>query len=377
MGVARLIGSGKVYEDDFLNPTLDPRWEVLPNDPTRYELSGGNLVLKHGSPTLYMFFKPLTTLDEFVFDVKNSYNPDTEGCYGGVVVFIDEHNYMEIEEFFDTSLPTPLAKTYPWIRLVRSYNIYSAYWSDDGKVWNLLGTAELSGAPKVGLYLRGDGDRPMTVEYIRINKSTNVTFDNITVGTKVELLDENGIPVETKVCRAEQTAVEFNLDRFDFPFTGNFAVILPDGNRFESSDSIKINKGDLYYFEVAPDLYYKESDVNTGSFFDVLLYPNTERFLGYLTSGGTATQEVQMFAKNSMISGEFKNVIFELTSGTDKVQIAPDVGGLPGAYSSTITAFSILPGQSYKFWVRMAREESADRYASLVKFSLKMHSTYL
>lgn len=377
MGVARLKESGRIYEDDFSNSTLDPKWEVLPDDPTRYEVSGGNLVLKHGAPTLYMFLKPLTDIKQFVMDVKNNYNPDTEGCYGGIVVFVDAHNYMEIEEFLDTSLPTPLLKTYPWIRLVRDYNYYTAYWSEDGAIWNIIGSVELGGAPKIGLYLRGDGDHPMTVEYIRVNKGTSVKVDNLTKGTSVDLIDKNGVVLETKVCKSGETSVSFSLDRYPYPFEGNFGITLTDGNRFQAIDAIKVYKGDLLYFEVTPDLYYKESNPDTGTYFDVLLTPNTDRFLGYLTAGGAATQEVLMFAKNPMLMGDFKDVTFALTSGTDKVQIAPDVGGVPGSYSYSVTAFKIAPGQSYKFWLRMAREESQDRYTSQVKFSLKMYSTYL
>lgn len=143
MGVARLKESGRIYEDAFVSSNLDSKWEVLPNDATRYEAGSGSLVLKHGQDPLYMFYKSLTDMKQFVMDVKNSYNPDTEGCYGGIIVFVDEHNYMEIEEFLDVSLPTPLLKTYPWIRLIRDYNYYTAYWSDDGLIWNIIGSVEL------------------------------------------------------------------------------------------------------------------------------------------------------------------------------------------------------------------------------------------
>lgn len=377
MGVTRLKESGRIYEDAFVSSNLDSKWEVLPNDATRYQAGSGSLVLKHGQDPLYMFYKPLTDMKQFVMDVKNSYNPDTEGCYGGIIVFVDEHNYMEIEEFLDVSLPTPLLKTYPWIRLIRDYNYYTAYWSDDGLIWNIIGSVELAGAPQIGLYLKGEGEHPMHVQYIRINKGTSIAVDNLTKGTVVDLIDQSGVVLESRVCRSEETVVHFNMDPYPYPFEGNFGIRLPDGNRFQAMDSIKLYKGDLMYFEVTPDLYYKESNPETGEDFDVLLYPNTDRFLGYLTAGGSATQEVRMFAKNPMISGDFKNVTFALTSGTDKVQIAPDVDGIPGSFSYSITAFTILPGASYRFWLRMEREESQDRYASQVKFSLQMYSTYI
>ncbi|WP_339235320.1 hypothetical protein MKX40_19725 [Paenibacillus sp. FSL R5-0517] len=377
MGVARLKESGRIYEDAFATASLDSKWEVLPNDTTRYEAGSGSLVLNHGPDPLYMFYKPLTDMKQFVMDVKNNYHPDTEGCYGGIIVLVDEHNYMEIEEFLDMSLPTPLLKTYPWIRLIRDYNYYTAYWSDDGMMWNIIGSVELVGAPKIGLYLKGEGDHPMHVQYIRINKGTSIAVDNLTKGTVVDLIDQNGVVLESRVCRSKETVVHFNMDPYAYPFEGNFGIRLPDGNRFQAIDSIKLYRGDLMYFEVTPDLYYKESNPETGEDFDMLLYPNTDRFLGYLTAGGSATQEVRMFAKNPMISGDFKNVTFALTSGTDKVQIAPDVDGIPGSFSYSVTAFTILPGASYRFWLRMEREESQDRYASQVKFSLQMYSTYI
>ncbi|WP_427051999.1 hypothetical protein [Paenibacillus sp. TC-CSREp1] len=377
MGVARLKESGKIYEDSFTSHSLDANWEVLPGDDSRYETGQGHLTLKHGSDPIYMFYKPLTVLKQFVMDVKNNYNPETEGCYGGVVVFIDEHNFMEIEEFLDTSLPTPLLKSYPWIRLMREYNYYSAYWSDDGLVWHIIGSVELAGAPKIGLYLKGEGDHPMIVEQVRINRSTSVYLDNLTSGTQVELLDSNGIVLESRVCRSSATEVQFNMDTYPYPFDGSFRVKLVDGNQYLAQGSMKLYKGDLMLFEVTPDMYYKEINAETGEEFDVLLYPNTDRFLGYLTTGGSRVQEVRMYARNPMASGEFRDVTFKLTNGMDKVQIAPDVDGMPGAFSYSVTAFKILPGELYSFWLRMEREESQDRYTSQVKFSLQMYSTYV
>nr|WP_154957618.1 hypothetical protein [Paenibacillus xylanexedens] len=377
MGVARLKESGKIYEDSFTSRDLDTNWEVLPGDKSRYETGNGQLTLKHGIDPMYMFYKPLTTLKQFVLDVQNSYNPDTEGCYGGVIVFVDEHNFMEIEEFLDTSLPTPLLKTYPWIRLVREYNYYAAYWSDDGSIWHIIGSVELVGAPKIGLYLKGEGDHSMDVQRVRISRCSSISLDNLTSGTSVDLLDSQGRVLETKMCRFGSTEVQFNMDAYPYPMEGNFQIKLVDGNQYKSKGSMKLYKGDRMVFEVTPDLYYKETNSETGEEFDVLLYPNSDRFLGYLTAGGSSVQEVRMHATNPMVSGDFKNVTFKLTDGMDKVQIAPDVGGVPGAFSYSITAFTITAGESYPFWLRMEREESQDRYTSQVKFSLQMYSTYI
>lgn len=382
MGVVRLVESGKIYEDDFSTPTLDDRWEVLPNDPTRYEIRGGSLWLYHGDSPLYLFFSPLTEINEFVLDVKNNYNPDIEGCYGGIVVFVDNQNYIEIEEYLDTTLTTPTLKTYPWIRLIRHYNTYSAYWSDDGEVWFPIGQASLGGTPKIGLFVRGTpGCSPMEVEYIRITRGKEVVVDNLVENSVVELLDEFGNVVESKVVRPMQTHVSFNFDNKPYPFKGNFSIQLPDGNKFQvrQGENILIHKGDLFYFEVIPDLYYREwvEDDGGGRYVDVLLFPNQERFLGYLKSGQSFAQNVYMFARNPFISGSFRNVKIEITDGQEKVQIAPDIDGQPGVFSGSIMAFEIPPGTDYGFWVRMEREDSSDRYTSQVRFSLKVSSEYI
>lgn len=42
MGVVRLKESGRIYEDAFVSSNLDSKWEVLPNDATRYEAGSGD-----------------------------------------------------------------------------------------------------------------------------------------------------------------------------------------------------------------------------------------------------------------------------------------------------------------------------------------------
>lgn len=396
VGVVNLIDHGRVYEDDFNTPSLNRNWEVLPSDPSRYSLEGGKLRLFNRGEPLYMFYEPLTTIKRFVMDIKNTYNPTVEGEVGGVVVMADENNMIHIEEYLDTSLPTPTLRTYPWIRLIRNYDVYSAYWSEDGKEWYFLGSRSLGhDYPKIGLFIEGASDQDtaqsMDIEYIRINTSNEVTVANLYYNTKVELVDYEGNVLETRICSYGDTEVSFNLDRYDYPFQGNFVITLPDGNRFqpnlgEYKNQLKIYKGDLYYFELVVDLYYEEiddSDPSNITTFEHYLFPNMERFLGYMKSGGEPHMYIKMIARNSFTDGTFRNVRIQLVPHGDeddlkKVRLAPDVGGVPGAWSDNIMIIELPPNSDYIFWARLDRqEETENRYDSMFAFGFNVSSTYI
>ena len=87
---------------------------------------------------------------------------------------------------------------------------------------------------------------------------------------------------------------------------GSFSVVLPENNRFEASDEWNVFGGDTYYFEPRVDLYYREF-TNTGEYIDVRLQDNQERFLGYMSSGQSVTENVLFFAKNNL-----KRVCFKM-----------------------------------------------------------------
>ncbi|WP_405153071.1 hypothetical protein [Paenibacillus sp. FSL K6-0108] len=381
MGVVKRQEKGLIYFEEFNKSGLDSGWEVLPDDPTRYRTDGGMLELKHGASPIYMFFTELTEIKEFVMDVKNEYNPTVEGDTGGLIVYADEENVVKLEEYFDVE--KGVANSYPWIRLVRSFNVYSAYWSDDGKIWRFIGNQEvISSVPKIGLFLEtGIEGQSLLIKQIRIQRSTRVKVDNLKQGYQVDLLDQEGKLLETKACQYENTSVLFDLQRYGYPLKGSFAVTLPDNNRFESLEKLSIYGGDTYYFEPRLDLYYREYNEN-GAYFDVKLQDNQERFLGYMSSGQSVTENVLFIAKNSLKQGVFQNVNFELAAYRgdqyqNVVRLAPDVQGEPGAWSLQVNAVEITPADPFHFWVRVERLDTSTNYEAQVTFGIKVSSTYV
>lgn len=381
MGILRKQQTGLIYEDHFSESNLHLGWEVLSDDPDRYSIEKGALELKHGDSPLYMFFSALTGIEEFVMDIQNEYNPTTSSDTGGIIVYVDDDNVVKLEEYFDSE--KGIARTYPWIRLVRSFHVYSAYWSEDGKIWRFIGNQEvISSVPKIGLFLEtGSEGEPLIINYIRIQRGSRVTIDNLKQDYQVQLRDASNKLLENKVCKYGNTAVSFDLQRYGYPLLGSFSVVLPENNRFETSDQWNVFGGDTYYFEPRVDIYYREF-TNTGEYIDVRLQDNQERFLGYMSSGQSVTENVLFIAKNTLKNGVFQNVHFELSpyrgnQYKDAVRLAPDVSGEPGAWSLQVNATEITPEQPFYFWARVERLDTATNYEAQVTFGIKVSSTYI
>lgn len=368
MGVATLKASGLIYDDSFTAGPLDDRWEVLPNDSTRYEVIGG-LRLKHGADPLFMFFKPLTTEKQFVLDIQNNYNPLTDGDFGGIAVYANDTDYILLEEYFDSTKGTTQA--YPWLRLVRDYNTYTAYWSADGVIWNLIDTQEFDRvSPKIGLFLMGATGEVMDLSRVRILKSTMVTVDNLAPGTQVAFKDSTGTVLATRTCRADYTSVRFDMSNLSQPFTGRFTVTNPDSTVYETNETFPIRGGDIYTFEVSLDLYFINGDG-----VEKLLSKNLEEFLGNV--GGVPSTDFKMVLRGV---GVFKNVRVDLEQykGTDHftrlADIATDVGGSPGIYGQTITFSQISTATS--FWIKLFRETDPSKFTPEVFFGIKVYSQF-
>ncbi|WP_426455487.1 hypothetical protein ACP26L_36310 (plasmid) [Paenibacillus sp. S-38] len=381
MGIVALQQRGLIYQDDFSNPQLDNRWELAPNDTTRISLTeaAGVLRVKSGVTPARLFFTPLTDLKEFVLDMRNSFNPAAEGEAGGLIVYSDDSDYMAMEEYFDAAEGT--AATYPWVRIKRDHNVYSAYWSGDGNVWNIEGTAGFDAAvPKIGMYLGSTSGAPLDVEEIRIFSSTHITVSNVIAGCKVTLKDGSGQTLSSQVCRYGQTEVKIDASALPQPVQGSFTVELANGQLYESTEVLTIWGGDKYSFEPNVDLYFiDESGVERA------LSENVEEFLGVMNTGMLNYRNIQMIARNHMTSGIIENVKLRLISYmmTDQYQrlvsLAVDSSGTMGPLSDEIALSAVPAGGEQRFWLQVRRETSANLTGNPPRdayFGIDVFSTY-
>lgn len=381
MGVAVLRKSGFIKEEHFNDTTLSTDWEVIPNDYSRISLTDvvGSLRLKHGTTTLYAFLSFLTDTDQFIMDIKNNYNPLTEGDVGGVVVYAGEDDALFLEELFDPIKGT--IDSYPWIRLERDYNNYYAYWSIDGISWNLIGTHDFDRlAPKIGLFLDGSTGEYMDIDYLRITTGRYVTVENLTGGVIVKLIDSTGTEVDRKVCRTGSSKVSFDLKDKPIPFNGRFEISVDEGTTWFSSTSELHSMwgGDVYSFEITPIIYFYNEDTSLW----VQLDSSIEEFLGYLSPDNINYREIKMKAVNQM-QGKFSNVTITLSqyNGTDQylrlVSLANDAGGVAGTYNSSITISEIVAGGEVQFWLKCNRESDPTKFTTELFFGLDVAASYI
>ncbi|WP_145052846.1 hypothetical protein [Paenibacillus xylanexedens] len=379
MGIVSLKRRGLIYQSDFSVPSLEPEWEVLPNDPARLSLTeaAGSLRLKHGGSPLYLFYAPLSETKQFVMDVQNVYNPTMATDTGGIAVFAGEQEYLMLEEYFDTTKGT--VATYPWIRIIRDYNQYSMYWSDDRVSWNIIGSEGFDVLkPKVGLFLGGSSGENMDVQNVTICHSTKFEVTNIGAGTKVILKDATGTIVAEKTCRSTDASVFFDTSGLPQPFTGSLEVTLRSGVSFSSAEKLDIWGGDQYAFEPNVDLFFIDQEDK-----EVALESGVEAFLGFLNPGNSGYRNIRMLAKNLMSAGALTDVTIQTSSykQTDQysrlVSLAKDDAGTPGILGSTVNLGIIAVGEATPFWLQVRRETDAGLTGKTeAYFGLSARATY-
>lgn len=371
MGVIYLKQSGFLYEDDFDGSVLDPCWELIPNDKNRISLTEqGLLRLKGGAEPLYLFYSDLTNINQFVFDVKNIFNPSVTNDIGGLIVYEDELNFLAVEEYYDPQ--KGLVKSYPWIRLVRDYNYYSAYWSEDGIRWNLLGVKQFGCVnPKIGIFVNGQTD--YIVDLVRITKGFKLTIDNLTAGAIVDLTDENGVTIESKIVRYGDNKVLFNLVNLNQPFKGKIDVTIPPYKLYIDSTIYNFYGGDVYSFSPSVKVSYINDEG-----IEKLLTTNYEEFLGYLNTGDVTYKDVILIVKNDLEVGVIKNILIKLKSYKNEnqykqyVKLVNDVGELV----EEILIPELREGQSKQIILRLDRP-STMVLDSEVYFGLDVTSTLI
>jgi len=365
MSVVTKIKSGFIYESDF--SSLSTKWEI--SDINRIILDNG-LHIKSGDTPFYMFFNQLTNEKQFVIDMKNTYNPTKDGEVGGIIVFADEDNFISLEEYYDEK--KGVVNTYPWLRLVRDYNIYSGYWSDDGKQWELVGThnfGELS--PKIGIFLDSKEEN-MLIEYVRIFRSPYLTVHNPPPRSKIQLVGRDGV-LKSMICPVHYPKIAFPVSSYGVPFEGRFVWESEDGHYVETEFLRDLWGGDEFKFQISLDLYYK-----VGEEFK-RVEANEEEFLGHINTFNPEDlykRKILMKVKNPH-HYQFYNVSIEVGKYKDFEDYLNYVGislDENGEYKRKIDLGSVEPLSEKYFWLELKRSTETDIGIDEIYFSLKVNS---
>jgi hypothetical protein len=334
----------------------------------------GVLRLKHGASPIYAFIEELTTTKQFVLDVKNTYNPLTVGDVGGIIVYGSDTDYISLDEYYDVDKGT--VQTYPWLRLVRNYNTYQGYWSNDGETWTLIGSQEFDNvSPKIGLFLSGDTGENFDAEEIRIMAGTKLVLDNISPGQRVDLLDGSNIILDTQYGRTGSSTVQFDVSKYTIPLEARFVVAGTVGLNVPTT--FNMWGGDTYAVNYLLDLSYIDNDG-----VRIPLEDSFEEFLGYLNIGMDPSKSVKMVARNDFDNGTFTGITihsedYKSTGQYNRlVKLAPDNAGVPGVLQDSITLPDINAGMEQEFWLVLYRETDPAKVASEVYFGLNVTAIF-
>ena len=375
MGVITRLESGFLFSDNFTDTGIANEWDLFPYDLTRVEKKIDSVVLKHGSEPLHMILNMLTNEDECVLDVKNSYVPTTDGDVGGIVVIGATDERVCLEEYFDTT--SNQTYSYPWIRLVKSYNNYSAFWSNDGHNWNLIGSSYLgSSAPKIGVFLGGDNGSDYELNEVLAYKSSKIKISNLTPGMEVSIFDENGTLLRSAKCLEFRDYVNINIGDLPMPFKGTFSFNMIDGSVFNDDSFYTIYGGDKFEFNITPVLYYEHTDELTGITSFKQLLPNIEEFMGYFGANHGITTRVRMKAVNPY-AGNFTDTVITVVEyltnyHLNHVYLGEDVNGSMGTTTKALIIKNIGVGDEYNFWVQMERGDITLQSANQLTFGLNV-----
>jgi len=321
-------------------PTPATPTPVTPAMPTPVV---SQLVLAHSDQDTMVLFDLPQNEHELLLQVTADYVPTKAGDEGGIIIWKDGYFKLEFLESLDTT--------------TREYSQWRAHkigtrWefsADRGSGYELFDSAFLD-ATKAGVILKNpyeDGYEPLRLDRVILCRGTKVSVGNLGPGYTVYLCDENGYEVRSLVVPPEHSGVEFELPTI--PFTGMIRVF-DVGNVFLSSIGPTVMYGgDIFLLGTDLEVWWNGKELSVdGSTYLGTMYDNQILVQMEVRNPTTAT-----YAKDIKVS-----VLQYLNEfGYEWVDVAPDVGGVPGEFADQINIGDLAPQEVKYIWVKVTRLE--------------------
>ena len=205
--------SGLIFHDEF--DTLHSRWNVSPSDS--YSLSDGGATLNHSDSVTNMLFDLPSEEQELLFEVVADYTPTEFGDEGGLVVWKSAQEKLEFLESMDT---TDEGEYSIW-RVTKQGNLWS-FFAKKGNAWKLFDSSVCISPLRAGVVVHGEKQDtyvPLTVDRAILCRGDSIMVGNVSTDYKVELIDSEGIVVDTQVVPEGFAGIEVKLP--SVPFTGH------------------------------------------------------------------------------------------------------------------------------------------------------------
>lgn len=339
-------------------------WQASPTDSSRYSLTerSGYLRLKHGSPDLFVLMN--TPRFDFVMDVTTDYQPVRPSDQGGIVAYLDNDNYIEMLEYFDSV--TGITKAFDKIRMIKRSDLFEGYGSNDnGATWELIGTAFMT-APKIGFILHGiqeTSSDTLDIDSVRIYRDTKLHVGNLNPGQTAKLFSRTGVLLGEAVCAADADHAKIEGQNFSYPIEGSVKLYDSTGFLLDETPVLSdIWGGDVFWYGIQLDL---ELD-------GLILKQDREHQLGNM-QGGVIERKAYVINTNDIPVNAVRASIMALGSyvGWEWADIALDSFGEPQAYGDVLDLGTMQPGERIPIWMKITRR-SSQQIASLHDYKFRV-----
>ncbi len=349
MALLNRTSSGLIFQDTFSAAELNPVWQASPNNPARYSLvdKPGVLRMKHGDPDLFILMSSPRGID-YVMELDTDYDPIRASDQAGLVAFYDQSTQIELLEYYDSA--QGISMKWGYLRMVRNGDLFSAYGSNDGKVWTLVG-ADYLAAAKIGMVLHGiqesQSDTMDAVEF-RLYRDTNVQIGNLREGLTVRLKSETGTLIREARCGANADYVKIDVSDQRFPLKGKLELYDATNNKIAETELLTdLWGGDLFFYGIKLDM---EID-------GVAMREDRSYQLGNM-SGGLIEKKVYVVNNSDIPIPKVGASIaaYSEYAGWQWVQVAPDIFNSPGTYRNVQALGTIPANGRVPLWIRIVRQ---------------------
>lgn len=324
MKILKLLSSGLILHEDFSTPQI--RYPLIDN--AEYTKEGSSIIMTGGSIDI-----DASSYSNLVFEIVNGFIPSNAYDVGGIRI----SNGLEKRELFEYSDGTPTTAI-PYVRLVKTGDVYTGYGSEGGTVWNSKGYVVFPHCEKIGVAVSGN------VEYklfsIKLYKNDYITIYSVLPGWSV-FVSYEGEVVASSVAKSDNMQVKLPY----YPFSGTFRVY---------------NENNILVSEVSLSNVWGGDTFACVSNIDLLTWDGRPLTLAETTHLGNLQNgviEEQFIARNNNdFPLEVTIRVASYNEFYDWVHLATEEYDSPQEYGKEITV-NIPANSDVNFWLKISRPE--------------------
>ena len=367
MPILERVISGNIFLDNFDSVNLDKRWTASPSLDSRYSLveRPGYLRIKHADTPTYIL-TDIPNTEQLMFEIKNDYKPVVSTDIGGIVVFKTIDDRVELVEYYDPVID--VSRNYLYVRMYKNGDVYDGYGSQDGITWELIGSARIEDAAKIGLVLNGAVSPlsvPLDVDSVSAYRDRFLYVENLQPGMKAQLIDKDNDLVKEYVVDSSESVARFDMFALPLPFEGYIKLYTPTNSLLFKTPTQMLYPGDEFQYIINLKVKFQRRIITLKDDGNGVMIPKSE-FISdtdfvlddVVNIGGmeSNTMEGLVTVENlddmDIVGLEAYVELFTNAYATHKVQLARDEYGSPSNYQDKVI-ISIPAKSSVSFWMKV------------------------